>query len=211
MDSLLGRAVGLAEQAGFAVGQLASGATVITAPAAVFKDYLGALLGVGFSMLTDIVGIDYLTYTQKTPARFAVVYRLVSPTPFEGLHVKVFLNDEQSIPTVTDLFGSADFLEREVFDLFGIIFDDHPNLRKILTPEDLDGHALRKDFPLGESPTLFREGRFIDPAAFRAGLTGQDPGLTGFRGGNRRGFSDDRAPLTGRLDQPVNADNGGAK
>ena len=83
---------------------------------------------------------------------------------------------------------AANWLEREIYDLFGIRFEGHPDLRKILTPEDLDGHPLRKDFPLGETPTLFKDGRFIDPAAFRAGLTGKDPGLTGWRGGTRKGY-----------------------
>ena len=72
--------------------------------------------------------------------------------------------------------------------MFGIEFDGHPDLRKLLTPEDLEGHPHRKDFPLGETPTLFNDGRFLDPAAFRAGLTGIDTGLTGWKGGQRSGF-----------------------
>jgi NADH-quinone oxidoreductase subunit C len=88
---------------------------------------------------------------------------------------------------VTGIWPGANFLEREVYDLFGITFSGHPDLRKLLTPDELDGHPLRKDFPLGETPTLFNEGRFLDPAAFRAGLTGKDTGLTGFRGGARKG------------------------
>jgi NADH-quinone oxidoreductase subunit C len=71
--------------------------------------------------------------------------------------------------------------------MFGVEFAGHPDLRKLLTPEDLDGHPHRKDFPIGETPTLFNEGRFLDPGSFRAGLTGQDSGLTGWRGGTRRG------------------------
>jgi NADH-quinone oxidoreductase subunit C len=84
----------------------------------------------------------------------------------------------------------ADYLEREVFDLLGIRFDGHPDLRKILTPEDLEDYPLRKDFPLGETPTLFKEGRFIDPEAFRAGLSGNKAGMTGWRGGTRKGYQD---------------------
>lgn len=64
----------------------------------------------------------------------------------------------------------------------------------MLTPDDLEGHPLRKDFPLGETPTLFREGRFLDPAAFRAGLSGEDTGLSGWRGSLRRGSTRDLEP-----------------
>ncbi|HEX2863035.1 MAG TPA: NADH-quinone oxidoreductase subunit C [Deinococcales bacterium] len=209
MDSPVTLTVAQAEKVGFAAGRLDSGETVITVPAASLHGFLAAAQAAGFSMLTDLVGIDYVDYARQTPERFALVYRLVSAQPYEGLHVKVYLTDGQTLPTVTDLWGSANFMEREVFDLFGVVFEGHPDLRKILTPEDLDGHALRKDFPLGETPTLFRDGRFIDPAAFRAGLTGRDPGLTGYRGGNRREYRDDREPAVGRLDQEAAAARGG--
>ena len=91
------------------------------------------------------------------------------------------------MPTLTGLWRGANFMEREVFDMFGISFQGHPNLRKIITPEDLDGHPHRKDFPLDETATLFNEGRFLDPAAFRAGMMGRDPGRTGWAGGARKG------------------------
>jgi NADH-quinone oxidoreductase subunit C len=136
-------------------------------------------------MLADLTGADYLEYTTFMPERFAVIYNLLNPISGERVIVRVFLLDGEKLPSVTDLWGTADWHERETFDLFGLEFEGHPDLRKILTPEDLDGHPLRKDFPLGETPTLFRDGRFIDPAAFRAGLTGKDSGLTSYRGGAR--------------------------
>ncbi len=157
----------------------------IVANADSLKAYLFELKAGGFAYLADVMGIDYLEYTSITPKRLAVVYNLVNLNSGERVLVKVFVTEHEKLPTVTDLWATADFHEREVFDLMGIVFEDHPDLRKILTPEDLDGHPLRKDFPLGESPTLFGEGRFLDPAAFRAGLSGKDTGLTGWRGGNR--------------------------
>ena len=150
-----------------------------------FKAYLFELRQAGFKLLSSVMGVDYLEYTEFMPERFAVVYQLVNPDSAERVVVKVYVPDGEPLPSVTDLWATANFHEREVYDLFGITFDGHPDLRKILTPEDLDGHPLRKDFPLGETPTLFREGRFIDPAAFRAGLTGKDTGLSGYRGGSR--------------------------
>ncbi len=182
----LERAIELATARGYAIHEPGANPfhTVIAARDT-FKAYLFELKAAGFKMLASVMGIDYLEYTEFQPERFAVVYQLVHPRIAERVMVKVFVPDGTKLPSVTDLFTTAEFHEREVYDLFGIEFEGHPDLRKILTPEDLDGHPLRKDFPLGETPTLFREGRFIDPAAFRAGLTGKDSGLTGWRGGSR--------------------------
>jgi len=76
--------------------------------------------------------------------------------------------------------------------MFGVTFEGHPDLRRLLLPEDFDGHPHRKDFPLGETPTLFNEGRFLDPAAFRAGLVGGDAGLTQWKGGARKGTTSEQ-------------------
>lgn len=143
----------------------------------------------GFEMLSDIFGIDYLTYPGHQGERFSVVYNLYSVTHNERLFVRVNLEDGESLPTITGLWRGSSFMEREVYDMFGVEFDGHPDLRKLITPEDLDGHPHRKDFPLGETPTLFNDGRFLDPAAFRAGMTGQSSGLSGWRGGARKGVS----------------------
>jgi NADH-quinone oxidoreductase subunit C len=150
-----------------------------------FKAFLFECKAAGFKLCADVMGVDYLEYTEFMPERFAVIYNLLDPKTGERILVKLFVPDGTPVPTITDIWRTADFHEREVFDMFGIEFSDHPDLRKILTPEDLDGHPLRKDFPLGETPTLFRDGRFLDPAAFRAGLSGKDTGLSGWRGGSR--------------------------
>ncbi len=141
----------------------------------------------GFEMLSDIFGIDYLDYPGYQGKRFAVVYNLYSITHNARLFLRVYLDDGETLPTITHLWKGANFMEREVYDMFGVEFDGHPDLRKLITPEDLDGHPHRKDFPLGETPTLFNDGRFLDPAAFRAGITGKDKGLTRWRGGARKG------------------------
>lgn len=138
-------------------------------------------------MVMDLFGLDWLTYPGHQGKRFMVSYNLYHIESNTRLFCRVALGDGESLPSVTGIWPGANFLEREVYDMFGIEFAGHPDLRKIFTPDDLDGHPHRKDFPLGESPTLFNDGRFLDPAAFRAGLTGQETGLTGFRGGTRKG------------------------
>ncbi len=141
----------------------------------------------GFEMISDIFGLDYLEYPGHQGKRFTVAYNLYSIAQNERVFIRVNVDDGETLPTITHLWKGANFMEREVYDMFGVEFEGHPNLRKLITPEDLDGHPHRKDFPLGETPTLFNDGRFLDPAAFRAGMTGQDKGLTGFRGGARKG------------------------
>lgn len=152
-----------------------------------------ALKARGF-MLMDTVGIDYSRYSAPRPKRFAVLHNIYHPHDHRRLFLRVWLDDTEPLPSLYPVWRAANYLEREVYDLMGVHFTGHPDLRKVLTPDDLEGHPLRKDFPLGETPTLFNDGRFLDPAAFRAGLTGQDGGLTGYRGELRRGHGADRLP-----------------
>lgn len=99
-----------------------------------------------FDFLADICGAD--RGPEEEP-RFEVNYHLFSTTKFHRLRLKVVLNEEDlHVPTVTTVWRTANWHERETYDLFGVIFDGHPDLRRILLPEDWQGHALRKDFPL---------------------------------------------------------------
>ncbi|HHN79130.1 MAG TPA: NADH-quinone oxidoreductase subunit C [Phycisphaerales bacterium] len=112
-----------------------------------------------YNFLSDVTGIDYLGYPAEMPGRFAVVYNLISHEHDNRFFVKVFL--DPSIPTdgteddpalhlesVCDLWPGAEWPEREVFDMFGIRFDNHPDLRRILLWTDFPAHPLRKDYPL---------------------------------------------------------------
>jgi len=99
-----------------------------------------------FNFLADICGAD--RGVEEEP-RFEVNYHLFSTTKHHRLRLKVLLNDDDThVPTVTTIWKTANWHERETFDLFGVIFDGHPDLRRILLPDDWQGHALRKDFPL---------------------------------------------------------------
>jgi len=125
-----------------------------------------------YQFLSDIAGVDYLDYPAKTIGRFAVVYNLLCFDRDERFFVKVFL--DPSIPTdgieedpalwidsVTDLWAGAEWMEREVYDMLGIRFRNHPDLRRILMWEAYPAHPLRKDYPLrgrGERETY----RIID-------------------------------------------------
>ena len=99
-----------------------------------------------FDFLSDICGAD--RGPEEEP-RFEVNYHLFSTTKYHRLRLKVVLNeDDPRVPTVTGVWKTANWHERETFDMFGVIFDGHPDLRRILLPDDWQGHALRKDFPL---------------------------------------------------------------
>lgn len=171
------------------------GMTSVTLPKGEIIEALRLAQAAGLVMLTDIHGMDYLTYPGHTGKRFTVIYN-VHDLEGRRLFLRVDLDDGESLPTATGLWTGAMFLERETFDMLGVVFDGHPDLRKILTPEDLEGHPHRKDFPLGETPTLFNDGRFLDPPSFRAGLSGRDAGLTGWKGGAREGVVATQAPAS---------------
>ena len=99
-----------------------------------------------FDMLADLCGVD--RGPEEDP-RFEVNYHLFSTKHFNRLRLKVLLSeDAPNVPTVQTVWKTADWHERETFDMFGVIFDGHPDLRRILLPSDFDGHALRKDYPL---------------------------------------------------------------
>ncbi len=99
-----------------------------------------------FNMLADLCGAD--RGPEEDP-RFEINYHLFSTKHFNRLRLKVLLSeDEPNVGTVSTVWKTANWHERETFDLFGVIFDGHPDLRRILLPSDFDGHALRKDYPL---------------------------------------------------------------
>jgi NADH-quinone oxidoreductase subunit C len=99
-----------------------------------------------FDLLADICGAD--RGAEEDP-RFEVNYHLFSTVHYSRLRLKVLLSeDAPNVPSVTNVWRTANWHERETFDMFGVIFDGHPNLERILLPSDFDGHALRKDYPL---------------------------------------------------------------
>lgn len=106
-------------------------------------------------------------------SRYGVIYSLVDPFDYDRVWLRALAaGDPPRLPSATPVYPGANYPEREVYDLYGVTFEGHPDLRKILTPEDLEGFPLRKDFPIGETPVQFGDGRFLDPAEFRAALDG---------------------------------------
>ena len=112
-----------------------------------------------YDFLSDVVGIDYLDYPAQTIGRFAVVYLLVCTASAQRFSVKIFLDPSidtsgnepdpaLEVDSMTDIWPGAEWPEREVYDMFGIRFKNHPDLRRILTWEDFPAHPLRKDYPL---------------------------------------------------------------
>ncbi len=126
---------------------LALGETTIIVPREFIVEVCATLKhGYQFNLLSDLCGAD--RGVEEDP-RFEVNYHLTSIKTGKRLRVKVLLSeDEPHVNTVTDVWKTANWHERETYDLVGIIFDNHPDLRRILLPSDWDGHALRKDYPL---------------------------------------------------------------
>lgn len=108
----------------------------------------------GFVSLIDICGVDW----PSRERRFDVVYHLLSPRQNTRVRVKVSTDEATPIPSATAVFAGAEWFEREIYDLYGVLFTGHPDLRRILTDYGFDGHPLRKDFPL----TGFVEVRYDD-------------------------------------------------
>ena len=105
-----------------------------------------------FKVLVDICGTDY----PERPKRFDVVYNLLSLVHNQRIRIKVESDDETPVPSITGVHNSANWFEREIWDMYGVMFSDHPDLRRLLTDYGFEGHPLRKDFPL----TGFVETRY---------------------------------------------------
>ncbi|MCG3178694.1 MAG: NAD(P)H-quinone oxidoreductase subunit J, chloroplastic [Phycisphaerae bacterium] len=130
----------------------AIGMPTVTLARDVLEEAMGLLKSdprAAFDQLTELTCVDYLKFPQVQPGRFGVTYGLLSTTLNHRLWAKVFVNESDlSVPSVTSLWKGANWLEREVFDLFGVVFEGHPDLRRILTPAGFKDFPLRKDFPL---------------------------------------------------------------
>jgi NADH-quinone oxidoreductase subunit C len=116
------------------------------------SDVLEFLRERGFNFLASVHGVDY--YPEEP--RLGVQYELLDMTEVDRITVRLRVPlDAPTVPSVTNQWPTADHQEREVYDMFGVIFDGHPDLRRILMPEDYEGHPQRRDFPIGGEPVLF--------------------------------------------------------
>ncbi|MGQ9629115.1 MAG: NADH-quinone oxidoreductase subunit C [bacterium] len=126
--------------------------------------------GLAFNFLVDITAVDYLEWPEGFPTRFAVVYHLLSWKTEDRLRVKVAVEEDNPVvPTIVPLWSAANWLEREVYDMFGIRFEGHPDLRRILMWDSFKDHPLRKDYPLkgkGERDNFPRVERAFKPRYF---------------------------------------------
>jgi len=128
-----------------------------------YHDLVASLRADGFDMCIDVTAVDYLTYPNRplpddvTRERFEVVVNLLSLDKRGRVRVRCQVPaGDPVVATVTDLYAGADAAEREVFDMFGIVFEGHPDLTRILMPEDWEGHPLRKDYGIGRIPVQFK-------------------------------------------------------
>lgn len=117
-------------------------------------ELLSSLKTQGYDVLTDLTGVDYLAPTKRTK----VVYLLHHRQENEYLRITLYVARGEAIPSVTGLWSGADWYERELYDLFGIHFEGHPDLKRILMPDEWEGHPLLRDYALTEEVVQFKHG-----------------------------------------------------
>jgi len=131
----------------------------ITVPAAQVRDALAALKDDGYQLLVFLTCVDHLADASRTwPARYELVYQLRDMEKLRDIRVRAFIDgDPPEIDSASDLFPPANWDERETYDLFGVMFTGHPELTRILMPDDWVGHPLRRDYPVGGEVVEFSE------------------------------------------------------
>lgn len=121
------------------------------------------LVDEGYTMCYDLTAVDYLTHPGRTlpegiaPERFELVVGLLSIEHRGRWRIRVQVAEGQEVPSLFDIHPGTEAMEREVYDMFGIPFSGHPDLTRILMPEDWDGHPLRKDYAVGRIPVQFKQ------------------------------------------------------
>jgi NADH-quinone oxidoreductase subunit C len=144
--------------------------TAAAAPELAFPtrdQYVGVVAGYrdqGFEQCADLCAVDYLGHPGRSlpegvvPERFEVVVNLLSLSQVRRARVRVQVPESDPVvPTLFDLYPGVEAMEREAFDLFGVVFEGHPDLTRILLPEEWEGHPLRKDYGVGRVPVQFKE------------------------------------------------------
>lgn len=155
-NEVLSNLIGAFEDAGW---HLSHGQDVVTVPKAEFAEFGRAAKEAGFEICMDVTAVDW--FRQRSP-RYDVVANLLSQQ--HGLRLRVVAGverDDPSIPSLTPIWPGAGFAEREAYDMFGIEFEGHPDLTRILMPDDWEGHPLRKDFAVGSVPVQFKDSHKV--------------------------------------------------
>jgi NADH-quinone oxidoreductase subunit C len=128
-----------------------------------YLETIAALKAEGFTVCIDVTAVDYLERPARdlpagiAPERFEIVVNLLAMEPPQRIRVRLQVPEaDATVPSLWDLYPGSEAMEREVFDLMGIRFDGHPDLTRILMPEDWEGHPLRKDYAIGKVPVQFK-------------------------------------------------------
>jgi NADH-quinone oxidoreductase subunit C len=129
-----------------------------------YKSMVAAFRDAGFETCSDLCAVDYLTHPGRSlpdgvkPERFEVVVNLLSLSMRQRVRIRVQAPEsDPTVDSITDVYPGADAMEREAFDLVGILFAGHPDMTRILMPEEWEGHPLRKDYGVGRVPVQFKE------------------------------------------------------
>jgi NADH-quinone oxidoreductase subunit C len=146
-----------------AIASLSAGQLVVHVDPEGYLALLRALRDDGYQMCVDLCGVDYLTHSGRTlppgvtPQRFEVVVDLLSFVDRRRIRVRAQVRESDStLPSLFELYPGTEAQERETYDMFGVVFDGHPDMTRILMPDDWEGHPLRKDYGVGRIPVQFK-------------------------------------------------------